>query len=107
MRFQKVTVRFACWRKHPGPYLCGLVSLRLLNRLVSEIPQGAQAYLGGSAVKEPDQQEQYHSARYPRKPEDPLHSELVEGGANQEKQTKLCPFPGMTTPPPLRLPGVS
>ena len=69
-------------RLHP----CGLVSSRLLDRLLSKIAQRAQANLGGPVVKEPDQKEQDRPARYTREPEYPLHSQLIEGRANQEEQ---------------------
>ena len=72
--------------KDPGPNLGGLIPLRPLDRPVSKVAPWAQPYLGGSVVKEPDQQEKYGSACYSRKPEYPLHTELVEGRSDEEEQ---------------------
>ena len=95
-------MRFACWMNTVALTLGGFVSLRFawIGALIYGASQGAQAFLGGPVVEEPDQQEQQRPARYARKPEYPLHSKLVESGANQEKQRHCaqCPWKDHTTP---------
>ena len=81
---------FCLLDEHPGSYLGNFVIPRpldsALNRPVSGIAQGTQPYVGWSAVKELDEQEKQRPAGYSGEPEDPLHSQLAEGRANQKEE---------------------